>query len=228
MISTNEYLKLPLEEYYLENEKIIHHMVRKVGLTPNDHLYDDIFQLGAETFIKCYKGFKGCYGVKFSTFFARAFINNYHLHGSNYKTAINIPRVYRQVWRYADDQGNFDMEFLKEKFPDLKEKTIEECIHQYEFRASSISLHTPIKNADGSTLEISGFFGKDDDYSLMEFNDLLTGCNLTDHEKEIVKMKADGYNQSEIAKIKGVKQPTISRQFTKIENKLNSKMKKVV
>ena len=213
----NTSIGVPLDQYYNENQNLIHHMLQKKGFYPSNPLYEDFFQIGAECFVKCYQKFKGTKTTKFNTYFMIAFKNDLQLKGPYHLSNIRIPRSYRDVWNLVDEHGNFDVEMIENKLKSYTSKAIHEAVEMYEHRHQFLNLDGKIAGKDGSESSIHEIVGFDDDYSLVEST--LFDLKLTDKEKRIIKLALEGKNQSQIAEIFGVSQSIVSRWFGVLKKK---------
>lgn len=78
------------EHLVLENQKFVHYLVRKLGITPNSSEYEDIVSIGMIGLVKAAITFDSSRKIKFSTYASRCINNEIFMH-------------YRKANKYAND-----------------------------------------------------------------------------------------------------------------------------
>lgn len=78
------------EHLILENQRLVHYLVQKLGVTPNSSEYEDIVSIGTIGLVKAANTFDSSKKIKFSTYASRCINNEIFMH-------------YRKANKYAND-----------------------------------------------------------------------------------------------------------------------------
>lgn len=78
------------EHLVLDNQRLVHYMVKKLGVTPNSSEYEELVSIGTVGLIKAAITFDSSKEIKFSTYASRCINNEFFMH-------------YRKANKYAND-----------------------------------------------------------------------------------------------------------------------------
>ena len=213
------------QDVYLENYKLIHHVIQKhIGLDKNHLEYDDLYQVGAMAIIKACGNFDENKGKLKPYLFAyiHGEILKYFRDVYNNVYGIKIPRMdqdlYKLYLKILNDESDLN----------LSENDIEKAKKIKELKESSISFDYIINGSEGGSTPLHDYISSEYDLeestldkmtleSIVKELDLI----LTDLEKDVIILRLEGLTQIEIGDIVGLSQIGVSRILKKIyENKI--------
>lgn len=212
------------EALFVDNFGLVGMVLKRLGIYPDDSMYEDYQQIGYIGLYKASQKFKPELGFRFSTYAVPMIIGEIKRERQETAHFLKIPRKTKEAYyryRGLGKRGLDDLEVCKKLGITMTELT--EIKKPF---ASVAHLDAPIRNeSDGNVILLGD--------SLPSETNLEDECiskvywegmfgNLTEVERKCVELRTAGMVQREIAKRVGLSQAQVSRVLIKAKTKLSN------
>jgi len=224
MTEFNKHLNMTLEECLEEHVGLVRMVANRcMGRFKGVAQIEDLEQMAYIGMVKAFRKYDpdGYNNSRFSTYAVPTMIGEIQrFYRDGTIEMVKFPRIFKEIWGRVkkmdlEDESNERIAELT-GFPLDK---VTEAMEWYDRKqAYSLDWETrESKEGDGATVLLIDKLGFHEDFSSVMVNEFLN--RLTDKERIVLTMYAEGYQQREIGPVIGVSQVQVSRILAKIKTK---------
>lgn len=180
---------------------------------------DDLVNIGAIGLIEAYDRFDPSYDVKFSTYAVPMIVGSIKRFFRDHLDSIKFSRKSKSDC-YTILKANLlgEKPAIISQLLDMPLENVENALAYYKYKYTD-SLDQVIYEDDGNPITLAGKVGTEINMdSNIELESLLR--QFDERTQKIIKLRLQDLSQSEIAKVIGVSQVTISRILTKVQKEI--------